>query len=99
MPCILPSDIKELRKAITSQGGFSGLRGKTAQERVEFLAKYVDMPGSTSTAEWLNREIERRILKNSQTSAVKEWLQKLEKKDVKISNREALLDREEEGSF
>ena len=93
MPCILPSDIKELRKAITSQGGFSGLRGKTAQERVEFLAKYVDMPGSTSTAEWLNREIERRILKNSQTSAVKEWLQKLEKKDVKISNREALLDR------
>ena len=93
MSCILPQDIKELRKAITSQGGFSGLRGKTAQERVEFLAKYVDMPGSTSTAEWLNREIESRILKTSQTSAVKEWLQKLEKKDVKISNREALLDR------
>lgn len=93
MVCILPQDIKELRKAITSQGGFSGLRGKTAQERIDFLAKYVDMPGSTSTAEWLNREIERRVLKSSQTSAVKEWLQKLEKKDVKISNREALLDR------
>lgn len=93
MPCILPKDIKELRKAITSKGGFASLRGMTANERVDFFSKYVDMPGSTSTAEWLNREIERRILKPSQTAAVKDWVKKLEKKDVKISNKEALIDR------
>lgn len=93
MACILPSNIKELRRAIQSQGGFAGLRGKTAQERVKFFAQYVDTPGSTSTAEWLNREVERRILAKGQTSAVKEWMQKLEKKDVKISNKTAILDR------
>lgn len=93
MPCILPENIKELRKAIVENGGFAGLRGKTAQERVNFFAKYVDTPGKTNTAEWLNREIERRILKPAQTNAVKEWLQKLEKKDVKISNKTALIDR------
>lgn len=93
MACILPENIKELRKAIQSQGGFSGLRGKTAQERVKFFAQYVDTPGSTSTAEWLNREVERRILAKGQTSAVKEWMQKLEKKGVKISNKTAVLDR------
>jgi hypothetical protein len=93
MACILPENIKELRKAIQSQGGFSGLRGKTAQERVKFFAQYVDTPGSTSTAEWLNREVERRILAKGQTSAVKEWMQKLEKKGVKISNKTAILDR------
>ncbi|MBR4419680.1 MAG: hypothetical protein IKT32_02255 [Clostridia bacterium] len=89
----MPKDIKELRKAITSKGGFASLRGMTANERVDFFSKYVDMPGSTSTAEWLNREIERRILKPSQTAAVKDWVKKLEKKDVKISNKEALIDR------
>lgn len=93
MPCILQSNIKELRRAIQSQGGFSGLRGKTAQERVKFFAQYVDTPGSTSTAEWLNREVERRILAKGQTSAVREWMQKLEKKDVKISNKTAVIDR------
>lgn len=93
MSCILPENIKELRKAIHSQGGFSGLRGKTAQERVKFFAHYVDTPGSTSTAEWLNREVERRILAKGQTSAVREWMQKLEKKGVKISNKTAVLDR------
>lgn len=93
MPCILPSDIKELRKAITTKGGFSNLRGMTAQERVNFFSQYVDTPGSTSTAEWLNREIERRILAKGQTAAVKDWMQKLEKKDVKISNKTALIDR------
>lgn len=93
MPCILQSNIKELRRAIQSQGGFAGLRGKTAQERVKFFAQYVDTPGSTSTAEWLNREVERRILAKGQTSAVREWMQKLEKKDVKISNKTAVIDR------
>lgn len=93
MPCILPENIKDLRKAITTSGGFSNLRGMTAQQRVDFFAKYVDTPGSTSTAEWLNREIERRILAKGQTSAVKDWMQKLEKKDIKISNKTAILDR------
>lgn len=93
MPCILPENIKDLRKAITTSGGFSNLRGMTAQQRVDFFAKYVDTAGSTATAEWLNREIERRILAKGQTSAVKDWMQKLEKKDIKISNKSAILDR------
>lgn len=93
MPCILPSSIKDLRKAITSKGGFASLRGMTADERVKFFAQYVDTPGSTSTAEWLNREIERRILKPAQTAAVREWVKNLEKKDIKISNKDALIDR------
>ena len=94
MQCILPQDIKELRRAITTNGGFAKLRNMTAKERVDFFAKYVDTPGTTSTAEWLNREIERRVLQPSQIQATKEWLQKLEKKkDVKISNKTALIDR------
>ena len=80
MQCILPQDIKELRRAITTNGGFAKLRNMTAKERVDFFAKYVDTPGTTSTAEWLNREIERRVLQPSQIQATKEWLQKLEKK-------------------
>lgn len=94
MRCILPEDVKELRKAITTNGGFAKLRSMTAKERVDFFAKYADTPGSTSTAEWLNREIERRVLQPSQIQATKEWLQKLEKKkDVKITNKTALIDR------
>ena len=93
MSCILPENIKDLRKAITSKGGFASLRGMTADERVKFFAQYVDTPGSTSTAEWLNREIERRILKPAQTAAVREWVKNLEKKDIKISNKDALIDR------
>lgn len=94
MRCILPQDIKELRRAITENGGFAKLRSITAKERVDFFAKYVDTPGSTSTAEWLNREIERRVLQPSQIQATKEWLRKLEqRKDVKINNKTALIDR------
>lgn len=91
--CILPQDIRKLRQAITENGGFAKLRNMTAQERVNFFAQYVDTPGSTSTADWLNREIERRVLKPAQVNATKEWLRKLEKKDVKISNKDALIDR------
>ena len=93
MPCILPQDIKELRKAITTNGGFSKLRTMTAQERIDFFAKYVDMPNRTDTAEWLNRQIEQKILQPAQLQATKEWLQKLEKKDIKISNKTAIIDR------
>lgn len=94
MQCILPQDVKELRRAITENGGFAKLRNMTAKERVDFFAKYVDTPGSTSTAEWLNREIERRVLQPSQIQATKEWLRKLEqRKDVKINNKTALIDR------
>lgn len=93
MQCIVPSAIKNLREAIVKNGGFSGLRGMTAQQRVDFFKKYVDLPGESSTAEWLNREIERRILQPGQVAAAKEWIRNLEKKDVKITNKKALLDR------
>ena len=69
--CILPQDIRALRQAITENGGFAKLRNMTAKERVDFFAKYVDTPGSTSSADWLNREIERRVLKPAQVSATK----------------------------
>ena len=93
MKCILPQNIKDLRIAITEKGGFSALRNMTAQERVDFFKQYVDMQGESSTAEWLNREIERRVLRPGQIAATKEWLKNLEKKKVKISNKDALLDR------
>ena len=93
MPCILPENIKDLRRAITENGGFAKLRSMTAKERVDFFAKYVDTPGTTSTADWLNRQIESRVLKPAQIQATKDWLKKLEKKDVKISNKTALIDR------
>lgn len=93
MKCILPSKIKELRMAITEKGGFSALRNMSAQERVDFFKEYVDMKGESSTAEWLNREIERRVLQPSQVAAAKEWMKNLEKKKIKISNKDALLDR------
>lgn len=91
--CILPEKVKDLRIAIVERGGFSALRGMTSQQRVDFFKDFVDLPGETSTADWLNREIERRILQPSQIAATKEWLQKLEKKKVKISNKDALIDR------
>lgn len=93
MRCILPQDVKELRRAIIEKGGFSGLRNMKAQERVDFFAKYVDMQGQTSTAEWLNREIEKRILQPAQVNAAKEWVKNLEKKKIKIANKDALIDR------
>lgn len=91
--CVLPQDIKQLRQAIMEKGGFSGLRNMKLQERVDFFAKYVDMPGKTDTADWLNREIERRVLKPAQVNAAKEWLKNLEKKKIKISNQDAIIDR------
>lgn len=91
--CIIPEKIKDLRIAITEHGGFSALRSMTAQQRVDFFKDFVDLPGESSTADWLNREIERRILQPSQIAATKEWLQKLEKKKVKIANKDALIDR------
>lgn len=93
MPCILPENIKDLRRAITENGGFAGLRAKTAAERVNLFKQYVDNPGESATAEWLNREIERRILVPGQIQATKDWIRRLEKKKIKISNKEALIDR------
>lgn len=93
MHCILPENIKEVRKAIVENGGYAGLRKKTAQERIKLFAQYVDTPGKTTTAEWLNREIEQRIMVPGQTQAAKDWLKSLEKKKFKVGNKEALIDR------
>lgn len=93
MPCILPENIKDLRRAITENGGFGGLRRKTAQERIDLFKQYVDNPGEQTTAEWLNRQIEQRVLIKNDNNAAREWMKKLEKKKVKISNKQALIDR------
>ncbi|MBQ3785021.1 MAG: hypothetical protein II843_01340 [Alphaproteobacteria bacterium] len=93
MPCILKDDIKKLRQAINEKGGMAALRDMTAQERVNFFAEYVDMPKHTETAEWLNRQIEQRVLVPGQIQATKEWLKKLEKKGRPIKQKKAIIDR------
>lgn len=93
MPCILPNDMEKLNKAMKAKGGVRGLRHLTAEERVQFFSQYVDMKGKTDTAEWLNREFEKRVLRPAQVQAAKEWLKRLEKKGVKGTNKKPLLDR------
>lgn len=93
MPCILPENIKDLRHAIVENGGYVKLRNMTAAERVEFFSRYVDAPGMKNTAEWLNREIERRVLQPGQNQAVQDWIKRIEKKKLKITNKKALLER------
>lgn len=93
MPCILKDDIKKLRQAINEKGGMAALRDMTAQERVNFFAEFVDMPKHTETAEWLNRQIEQRVLVPGQIQATKEWLKKLEKKGRPIKQKKAIIDR------
>lgn len=93
MPCILPNDMRKLRERIMTSGGISGLRNMSAEERINFFAPYVDMPGKTDTAEWLNRQFEQRLLKPAQVQATKEWLKRLEKKGVRGSTRKMLVDR------
>ena len=93
MPCILKDDIKKLRQAITDRGGMSAIRDMSAQERINFFAEFVDMPKHTETAEWLNRQIEQRVLIPGQVQATKEWLKKLEKKGRPIKQKKAIIDR------
>jgi uncharacterized protein YdbL (DUF1318 family) len=93
MPCILPDDLKKLSDEIKHKGGIRGLRNMTAEQRVQTFAPFVDIPGKTDTAEWLNREFEKKVLQPSQVQAAKEWLKKLEKKGVKGTNKKPLLDR------
>lgn len=93
MPCILKDDIKQLRNAITEKGGMSALRGMTAEQRIGFFANYVDMKGHREVAEWLNREIEKRLFVPAQTQATKDWLKRLEKKGRPIKQKQAIIDR------
>lgn len=93
MPCILKDDIKKLRNAITDKGGMSALRGMTAEQRIGFFANYVDMKGHREVAEWLNREIEKRLFVPAQTQATKDWLKRLEKKGRPIKQKQAIIDR------
>jgi len=93
MPCILPQDLQRLRTELVKSGGISGLRKMTAEERVNFFAPFVDLPGKTDSAEWLNRQFEQRLLKPAQVQATKEWLKRLEKKGVKGTTKKMLTDR------
>ena len=91
--CILKEDIKKLRNAISDKGGMSALRGMTAEQRIGFFADYVDMKGHRESAEWLNREMEKRLFIPGQTQATKDWLKKLEKKGRPIRQKQAIIDR------
>lgn len=93
MPCILPDDLKRLNAEMKKKGGVSAYRRMTAEERIQDFAKFVDIQGKTDTAEWLNREFEKRVLKPAQVQATKEWLKRLEKKGVKGTTKKPLLDR------
>lgn len=93
MPCILPNDLQKLNQEMKKKGGVRAYRNMTAEERVQEFAKFVDIPGKTDTAEWLNREFEKRVLKPAQVQAAKEWLKNLEKKGVKGTTKKPLLDR------
>lgn len=93
MPCILKDDIKKLRNAISDKGGMSALRGMTAEQRIGFFADYVDMKGHREVAEWLNREIEKRLFIPAQTQATKDWLKRLEKKGRPIKQKQPIIDR------
>lgn len=93
MPCILPDDIKKLRAAITEKGGMGALRRMSMNDRIKLFSEYVDMPGHTETAKWLNLQIEEKLLKPGQVAATKEWLKKLEKKGKKIKQKDMIVDR------
>lgn len=93
MPCILPEDLKGLRDEMKQKGGIRAYRRMTAEERVQEFAKFVDIPGQTNTAEWFNRQFEKRVLQPSQVQAAKEWLKGLEKKGVKGATKKHILDR------
>jgi hypothetical protein len=93
MPCILKDDIKKLRNAISDKGGMSALRGMTAEQRIGFFADYVDMKGHREVAEWLNREMEKRLFIPAQTQATKDWLKRLEKKGRPIKQKQPIIDR------
>lgn len=93
MPCILKDDIKKLRAAITEKGGMGALRRMSMNDRIKLFAEYVDMPGHTETAQWLNLQIEEKLLKPGQVAATKEWLKNLEKKGKKIKQKDMVVDR------
>lgn len=93
MPCILPEDLKRLRDEMKQKGGIRAYRRMTAEERVQEFAKFVDIPGQTTTAEWFNRQFEKRVLQPSQVQAAKDWLKGLEKKGVKGTTKKHILDR------
>ena len=93
MPCILKDDIKKLHNAIKDKGGLSALREMSADERINFFAGYVDMPGHTETAEWFNRQMEQRLFIPNQIQATKDWIKRLEQKGRPIKQQKALIDR------
>lgn len=93
MPCILKDDMKKLHNAIKEKGGLRAMRELNADARIKFFAEFIDMPGHTETAEWFNREMERRLFIPNQIQATKDWIKRLEKKGGPISQKKAIIDR------
>lgn len=85
--------MKKLHNAIKEKGGLRAMRELNADERIKFFAEYIDMPGHTETAEWFNREMERRLFIPNQIQATKDWIKRLEKKGKPIKQKKALIDR------
>lgn len=91
--CILKPDIQKVRAAIAKNGGMGAFRKMETKARIDFLSEYVDMPGHKENAQWLNKELERRLLKPAQIAGAKEWLNKISKKGLPDTSRKAILDR------
>lgn len=81
MSCILPESIKKLQVAVKEKGGASYLRSLTSEERIDFLAQFVDskFDKDKTNANILNRQIENKMLLPAQNAAVQEWLRNLPK--------------------
>lgn len=94
MPCILPDTMKDFKKYLQeSKLGFAGLRKLTSQERIDLFAKHFNTYQGDKTAEWFNREYERKLLLSNQRERLQEWARNLQKKGKKTKNFQLLYEK------
>ena len=94
MPCILPSAMKDFKKALQESNlGFAGLRKLTSQERIDLFSKQFNTYKGDKTAEWFNREYERKLLLPNQRERLQEWAKTLQKKGKKTKNFQMIYEK------
>ena len=94
MPCILPDTMKDFKRYLQeSKLGFAGLRKLTSQERIDLFAKHFNTYQGDKTAEWFNREYERKLLLPNQRERLQEWARNLQKKGKKTKNFQLLYEK------
>ena len=94
MPCILPETMKYFKKALQESNlGFAGLRKLTSQERIDLFSKHFNTYKGDKTAEWFNREYERKLLLPNQRERLQEWAKTLQKKGKKTKNFQMIYEK------